>query len=253
MRTTTDGPLRIQTPELQSFYARNPDFDLLTFNFFDEKAVRELKAKKALPALMAHQRIARVYPNSFAVVELLKRGFDSAHKIASLPEDTFVEELAEAFNGDLKAARIAHQKATTIKGQVVHLWATVQGAVASTHSRTLRSDNIGDEIINFFSGLPTYEELFGTLDYCQCEQCQSIFGAAAYFVDLMRITDRYVTKANTIPPELRLEGRRPDLFNKLTITCGHTNDLVPYLQIVNEVLETRAKQELKKELKTEDV
>ena len=249
MRTITDRPLRIQTPELHPFYAENPDFDLLTFNFFDEKAVadlhwpEEVKADHAVPLLMAHQRIAGVYPNSFVVSELLKRGFDSAHKIASLHEDQFVEELAAAFNGDLKAARQAHRKAATIKGQVVHLWATVQSTVASPHSRALRSDNVPEEIVSFFSGLPTYEELFGTLDYCQCEHCQSIFGAAAYFVDLMRITDRYVTKANVIPPELTLEGRRPLLFT-MPITCAKTNDLVPYLQIVNEVLAARASQEL---------
>jgi hypothetical protein len=249
MRTITDRPLKIQIPELRPFYAENPDFDLLTFNFFDEKAVRELqwsealKADNALPTLMAHQRLAAVYPNSFVVAELHKRGFDSAHKIALLPEDQFVEELASAFNGDVKAARLAHRKAATIKGQVIHLWATVQGTVASPHSRALRSDNVSDEIVNFFAGLPTYEELFGTLDYCQCEHCQSIFGAAAYFVDLMRITDRYVTKANVIPEDLTLEGRRPLLFT-LPITCGTTNDLVPYLQIVNEVLAARASKEL---------
>ena len=249
MRASTDKPLRIQTPELQPFYAENPDFDLLKFNFFDQQAVRELrwpktaKSHDVVPVLMAHQRIAGVYPNSFVVAELVKRGFDSAHKITTLSEDQFVEELADAFDGDLKAARIAHQKATTIKAQVTHLWATVQGAVASTHSRTLRSDNIGDEIVNFFSGLPTYEELFGTLDYCRCEHCQSIFGAAAYFVDLMRITDRYVTKPNN-PLNFDLESRRPALFT-MPITCASTNDQVPYLQIVNEVLEARASQELK--------
>ncbi|MGH8531325.1 MAG: neuraminidase-like domain-containing protein [Gammaproteobacteria bacterium] len=215
-----------------------------------------VKANDALPGLMAHQRIAGVYPNSFVVAELTKRGFDSAHKIASLPEDQFVDEMSEVFNSDLQAARLAHQKAATIKGQVIHLWATVQGVVASAHSRALRSDNIGDDVIEFFSGLPTYQELFGTLDYCECEHCQSIFGAAAYFVDLMRITDRYVTQPNikTIPKDppdpidFTLESRRRGLFT-MPITCASTNDLVPYLQIVNEVLEARASQELK----TEDV
>ena len=57
--------------------------------------------------------------------------------------------------------------------------------------------------------------MFGDLDYIDCEHCGSIFSAAAYFVDLMRIVDQYITEPNqTSISEARgltLNQRRPDL------------------------------------------
>jgi hypothetical protein len=251
MPTPDNKPLPILSAEFSSFYDKNPQFDLSTFNFFDVEAVRRLnwpeglKAGAALPVLMAQQRVVRIHPNTYVGDALLVSGFDSAHSIASLPEDRFVEIMAGAFQGDSQAARAIHRKAATIKGQTIHLWANIHSAVASSHSRGSNADNVSDEVVQFFSTLPTYEELFGTLDYCECEHCQSIFGPAAYFVDLMRITDRYVTEPNkkTIPPALTLESRRQFLF-KMPLTCAATNDLVPYIQIVNEVLAGRAAHEL---------
>ncbi|MDR6498181.1 hypothetical protein J2785_001325 [Burkholderia ambifaria] len=96
--------------------------------------------------------------------------------------------------------------------------------------------------------MPSYRDLFGPVAGCACGDCRSILGAAAYFVDLMRIADRYITKANeaTIPKDpldLRLSGRRPSLFT-LPLTCAATNDLVPYLHILNDVMAARLVSEL---------
>ncbi len=238
-------------PEILSFYERNRDFDLLTFDFFDSEAMArlswpdDLDAASAQSVLMTFQRLLRVYPNSYVADALHKRGFASAHKIASMPEEAFIAATSDIFDGDVQAARTAYQKAATVKGQVTHLWANIHSAVASKHARELRVLNIADDVVEFFTAVPTYEDLFGTLDYCECEHCKSIFGPAAYFVDLMRITDRYITKPNqaTIAKDRTLESRRKKLFN-LPLTCANTNDLVPYLQIVNEVLADRAEQEL---------
>ena len=60
----------------------------------------------------------------------------------------------------------------------------------------------------------------------------------------MRITDDYITDPNTtkptdnIPPGYRLDQRRPDLF-ELPLTCANTDDPVPTLTIVNQILERR--------------
>ena len=45
--------------------------------------------------------------------------------------------------------------------------------------------------------LPSYEKLFGDLNFCQCSECRSVLSPAAYFVDLMRATDRYVQAIET--------------------------------------------------------
>ncbi|MGZ6480411.1 MAG: neuraminidase-like domain-containing protein, partial [Bdellovibrionales bacterium] len=92
-----------------------------------------------------------------------------------------------------------------------------------------------------------YEELFGSQDYCDCEACKSIFSPAAYFTDLMYFVDKYVSKKLFVPSltnhPLYLKRRRPDLWT-LKLSCQNTNTEIPYLQVVNEVLEKYLVQEI---------
>ena len=90
--------------------------------------------------------------------------------------------------------------------------------------------------------LPNYQQLFGSQNYLACDPCQSIFSASAYFADLMRIVDEYVTngEGNNIPEGYQLSDRRPDLF-ALLLTCANTNDTVPYTKIVSEAIEATLK------------
>ncbi|HET6717161.1 MAG TPA: Tc toxin subunit A, partial [Nitrososphaeraceae archaeon] len=72
----------------------------------------------------------------------------------------------------------------------------------------------------------------------------SIFSPAAYFVDLMHFIDEHISKPvflSSSPPHpdhpLYLKNRRRDLWN-LKISCENTHTLIPYLTIVNEVLQS---------------
>lgn len=250
MEKTTSRPRHLKTGAFKAFFRANAHVDLMSFDFLDEGAVAALDwssvaaRDEARGTLMAYQRLLRIHPSNRAATALHARGLDSAQRIAALPESRFVAE-----NGDLFAspeqAREAHAKARTLRGQVAHLWANVHGIVASKHARSIRSLPLSDSVANYFQSLPNYVELFGPLDYCSCEHCKSIFGPAAYFVDLMRIIQRYITEPNaaTIPESLLLRNRRKGLFD-LELTCANTNDPVPYIQIVNEVLADRAAHEL---------
>ena len=95
--------------------------------------------------------------------------------------------------------------------------------------------------------IPSYQEMFGDLDYIDCDHCGSIFGPAAYFVDLMRIVDQYITEPNqesiSKAGGLTLNERRLDLA-EIELTCENTNTLVPSLQIINRILEARVKRAL---------
>jgi hypothetical protein len=37
--------------------------------------------------------------------------------------------------------------------------------------------------------VPTMESLFGSMDYCECQDCQSVLSPAAYLVDLLQYVD----------------------------------------------------------------
>lgn len=119
----------------------------------------------------------------------------------------------------------------------MHLWANVHNVSATPHYRNMRVSNVDDSFHNHVGSLSGYEELFGGLGHCECEECRSIFGPAAYFVELMRVVDETSSK-NQIPEMYKLEKRRPDLY-ALKLTCENTNKPVSYLEIVNQVLTLR--------------
>ena len=81
----------------------------------------------------------------------------------------------------------------------------------------------------------TLENLFGSLDYCDCQDCGSILSPAAYLVDLLHYVDQPSPAAGSNPQDV-LFGRRPDL-QYLPLTCANTNTALPYIDLVNETLE----------------
>ncbi|MBD0321454.1 MAG: hypothetical protein ICV87_14030, partial [Gemmatimonadetes bacterium] len=196
-----------------------------------------LDRASATAALEAHQRLFNLGGDLELSERLMGRGFHSAARIATTPERTFVEGHGEALGLSPEAAGALHRRAVGTLNRTMHLVAAVHGSVASPHFRAMRVGSVPDDAVKRFQDLPSYQDLFGSLDYCACDHCKSILGPAAYFVDLMRIVDEYVTTPNktTIPDGLKLDERRPDL-QLIPLTCAKTNDTVPYLRIVNERL-----------------
>jgi len=93
--------------------------------------------------------------------------------------------------------------------------------------------------------LAGFQDLFGKISFCHCEECQSILGPAAYFVDLMKFIDENLRTQFSGEPDhpLDLKFRRPDLWT-LELSCDNTNTRVPTLDIVNEVLENHVAKRL---------
>jgi hypothetical protein len=99
--------------------------------------------------------------------------------------------------------------------------------------------NVSPAIAGYLKEIPGYADFFGHQSFCNCKHCQSILGPAAYFVDLMCFVDETTHAAFfTAAPNhtLSLRTRRPDLWT-LDLTCENTNTPIPYLVIINEILE----------------
>lgn len=191
------------------------------------------------PLLNSLRRLHRLHPDRDAALHLLGSGYSSALGVAAVPRPAFVRRHAAALGGE-EVAEVVHRRATRVRTQVLHAWATVRSTVASRWNRALRTDAAGIALSNAFEPLPSYQELFGSLDYLECQECESIFGPAAYLVDLLRIIDEYVTQPNTgIPAGLAFDTRRPDIA-QLPLTCEQALTVVPYLQVVVERLAAAA-------------
>src|SRR5829696_7701322 len=101
---------------------------------------------------------------------------------------------------------------------------------------------------------PTMESLFGSMDFCECEHCRSVLSPAAYLVDLLQFVDAepevwgnflahwkdthnnedYTTRYKK--PYDALIERRPDI-PQIALTCENTHTALPYIDVVNEILE----------------
>lgn len=229
---TTDAVEKVRIFSIQNGLSSPADINIFRLTEQDAAdagvSLSEIKASKRVHTLAGTPELA---------AGLAARGIDSAFKVARMPQRQFAATHGKALGLTTDDAADLHDRATRIANRTMQLFATVHGGIASPHARAMASATLGEDAVQYFENLPSYQTLFGSLNYCACEQCQSIFGPAAYFVDLMRIIEEYVTKPNigTIPAPFLLKSRRPDLWD-IPLTCAATNGTMPALDIVDQVL-----------------
>jgi hypothetical protein len=185
--------------------------------------------------------IQNIHKSDSVKVKLVERGYNSSLKIFHKPEHEFIEDVKGIMSEE--EAKLAYKKAKrnyVMMSNLAAAYSTTYGSQAyralnRRSSENARQSENGEQ--NLFENIPSYQEIFGGLDYCECPNCKSIFGPAAYFTDLMRIAKKHIVLEDKAVP---LTERRNDLFN-MKLSCENTNNIKPYLQIVNEIIETSIK------------
>lgn len=224
------------------------------------------------------QRLYQITPSDESLKVLLESGLKSAHDVARIPFEDFMRRFGPRFPSPREAElvfRKAHQVKSTVlsHAQMAKSAASSPGMFATSPppARRLAAKN------NLLEHFPNMENLFGSLDFCQCQECRSVLGPAAYLVDILQFLDPHPadwssflaewkskhgnapypyrneaewkshaarsgsgqnkdgSKGEKTPYEVFLE-RRPDIAH-LPLTCENTNVVLPYIDIVNEVLE----------------
>jgi hypothetical protein len=240
--TSPTGPMQA----VATFLGQYPTFDLESSNVDQFLAALSPPATlipAEVTALKQVQRVYRVTSDFKAASALITNNLDSALKIAQLDEGTFVAKYQESLGG-LTAATNAHRVAVHYSSEVMftlvkfHQNLTNVGGVTAIPGpvdfRTLNPTNefVPNLIGATFPGttrlFPNWVTLFGDLNKCACKECQTILSAGAYMVDLLEFIDG--------GPKKTLFARRPDLMD-IEITCPNTNAVLPYIDLVNEVLE----------------
>jgi hypothetical protein len=225
---------------------------------------------QVISELQRMQRAFAISTGSDSMTTLLALGLDAAHLVADIPPQSFSDRFAAALGGTGTAEAI-YQRATYIRnrnvGLIVQLNDALHGATAPglTGGAAANADGspAAQQILQQY---PDYAELFGALDPCGCDQCTSVISPAAYLVDVLRFLGGSTpndflppgTPAPTGPSPLNtagntpldvligggtdqsgnpLPGRRPDL-QYLKLTCENTDTELPYIDLVNEVMES---------------
>jgi hypothetical protein len=233
------GQIQQRLKALEKFHQNNPAIELLNTDFIDSNSFNwngiSVDDQKPIEnQLLAYQRIKIITDDFDTSWMLLRKGFDSAMSVAGLSESQFMLKSGLEYE----------------KGRPVYLKAKAQALASSHYFEAVRDALHGNfkdlqvsnqaSLVNDLKGIAGFDELFGDMDFCDCEHCRSIFSPAAYFTDLMYFIDENISKKLFNPQRLQhplyLKNRRPDLWN-LKLSCANTSTSIPYLQCVNEVLE----------------
>jgi len=221
-------------------------FDIRTTRITDyarsrPAALASLTDQARAAAVTQLQRLQRAFQISVSpgtMTTLLALGLDAAHRIADLPRQAFLATYAEQLGGEANASSI-YDRATFINTRNLMLITQLNDIVNGLYPAALigrqadsRSDVARDELIRQY---PDFAGLFGAFDPCTCQDCTSVLSPAAYLVDLLEFLKASPDAAGQTPRDVLL-SRRPDLAY-LPLTCENTYTELPYLDLVNEVLE----------------
>ncbi|NET40671.1 hemopexin repeat-containing protein [Okeania sp. SIO2B3] len=89
--------------------------------------------------------------------------------------------------------------------------------------------------MGMLNNIPNYASLFGNIDFKKGDEFRSVYSPAAYLVDLLQLLDDEFD-SSTIESDFK--ERRGDIYD-IDLDAENTTTLIPYLDIVNEVLEER--------------
>lgn len=202
-------------------------------------------SKQSLKTL---HRLFQITPSTESLQAAVNLGFTSARQIAGYSKGQFISKFSQEFPPG--EAEIVYGQAQTVSSVTFNFFAMAKQldnsapAYALSASETDRQ-NAKNAIVQQF---PTMAQLFGNLDFCQCDQCRSVLSPAAYFVDLLEFLNKSASNAKGYTPldvligqdktvnPITVTGRRPDLA-ALPLTCENTNTAMPYIDLVNEILE----------------
>ncbi|CUQ67091.1 Tc toxin subunit A-related protein [Candidatus Nitrospira inopinata] len=178
------------------------------------------------------QRVFKLVPehDKFEAMEaLLRQGLDSAHAVYARGEATLLRELNEPLGGESPVAEVVRKA-----GHIVDVSQFLHAAYAPGFRRTRLA--VTEDPSPWIAEMPDLRALFGSQSFCACEHCRSVYSPAAYLVDLLHWLESVPGTRGDRNALAVLSSRRPDL-QEIELSCANTNTALPYIDLVNEMLE----------------
>ncbi len=243
--------------------SKTPEFNIKTTSVHELikkkdflKGLPENKKKQITTELKTLQRITLISPVPEAVPALINKNYVSAYAITILPPVQFISTMKGI---ELPEETLAHIYAEAENRKIINEQTIIKikEAGEKTGIRIIdderlvkgepnNSNRIDPEVQSVLTkNNLSWDLLFGDADFCECDECASVYSAAAYYVDLLQYLrnnnlDPKAVKLNptdiTGTPLQKLFARRPDL-GRLELSCRNTNTILPYVDLVNEVME----------------
>lgn len=194
-------------------------------------------------SLKTLHRLYQITPSSESLQAALNLGFTSAREIASYSRDVFMVKYEKAFPAGEAAVVFGQSQTVSSVTFNFFTYAKQLDTQAPAYAISPSGNEAQDAKNAIVEQFPTMASLFGNLDFCECEDCRSVLSPAAYFVDLLEFLNNSAPNSKGYTPvdvligrDKTVPGRRPDLA-ALPLTCENTNTAMPYIDLVNEILE----------------
>jgi len=263
-RMVQDAEVPIADPNVRTgvanFLNNQPNFNIRTTSVYKALQTPEAFAGIAdenragvVEQLKTLQRVQALTPIPEAVPVLINANLTSAFQVTEMPESTFLSAQGQILGEE--TARQIYTNAINNRIRNEQALMTMREAVRGTglaiidgdgqqpiQTRMAMMQQVADQ-----QAVPlNLEELFSGMDYCECEECTSVYSPASYFVELLqylRNNNLDSSKTKKDPKDIdgtplqKLFRRRPDL-GCLELTCDNTFTVLPYIDLVNEVMES---------------
>jgi Tc toxin complex TcA C-terminal TcB-binding domain/Neuraminidase-like domain/Salmonella virulence plasmid 28.1kDa A protein len=240
------------------FLDNQPDFDLRTASvykaFQHDKAFNAIADEQRTGVVEQLKVLARVQaysPTPEVIPYMMKANLTSSFHVTEMGELTFLSAHGHGL-GEAQARMVYTSALNKRIGNEQFLMSTreaVRGtglAVIDGEQKMEARMMMMQAKVDEHAAPLNLEQLFGDMDFCECGECNSVYSPASYFVELLqylRNNNLDPTKPNTGQkgiagtPLEKLFRRRPDL-GCLELTCENTNTVLPYIDLVNEVIES---------------
>ncbi|WP_422891255.1 neuraminidase-like domain-containing protein [Nannocystis pusilla] len=223
------------TSNVAAFVVQNPDFS------FDRTYIKSFFPDAAgLPPLTADRealrqdllKVQRVfnmsprYGRTDTARALLEAGVTSAAQVRSMGYAAFKAQFSSVLDaGTLDAT---YQKAERVATATVNSWLFLRPEMHFPPLNAIPTPRSSNTAI---------QAKLDSRDYCACPPCESVLGPAAYFLDIMQ----FLYRRKPWGPGIMfwLATHRPELLF-VDLSCENSDTPLPTLDLINEVLESRA-------------
>lgn len=261
-RMATSAELPITDANLRtgvaSFLNNQPSFNIRTTSIYkamqDPNAFNDIddtSREAVVEQLKTLQRVQAISPTPDTVTKLMKANIVSAHQVANKPLNNFLAAHGTDLGADV--ANAVHYQATNVKIRNEQAIQNMADAVKGTGVAFIDGNDGQETRKSLFNTVAaaqgtqlSWENLFGDIDLCDCDDCHSVYSPANYYVELLQyLRNNDLDSANPHTGQTGIAGtpleklfdRRPDL-GCLELTCENTNTVLPYIDLANEVMES---------------
>jgi hypothetical protein len=236
---------RAERGPLDQFFSNNPALELCKINLatylneHGDTAFTGILAKQR-PAVIANakrfQRVLRIEANADTAHTLLGLGIHSATQIATMGRQQFFNKATAAGLTKRDANRV-YEAGAQRYGSLVSIFTKYNRDFIGTWPGAIGSvDDFDQPTSDAIQRDQSLATLFGSQDYCAVEGCTSVLSPAAYVCDLLLWLRNHPLNGPFATALAALLDRRPDIGH-LLLNCPNTETPLPYIDLVNELLE----------------